>query len=263
MVIRAVFADLDGTTVDTEARNRRAIEAEALKGGYKFKPRDWDTLAGQGDGIIWEKLAQRRPSIKKKFATAADFVQAVLDGKLARIDEVKKIEETGEALSLFKNHVEIVAAVSNANEPDAKASLDKAGYSTSDFAFCMFREDIDRAGLRAKPYPDPYIEALRRANEMLAAEAKREHREFIPIKPEECLVLEDSKTGVRAGLAAGMHVIQMTNETPALDDAEAETFINTHGGTYHPLDRSELVTRCYTLLGQPPVTSPVYAPAIT
>ncbi|KAK0717994.1 HAD-like domain-containing protein [Lasiosphaeria miniovina] len=53
---------------------------------------------------------------------------------------------------------------------------------------------------RGKPLPDIYLLALQTINESLpAGEA--------PIKPEECLVFEDSVPGVEAGRRAGMRVI--------------------------------------------------------
>jgi pseudouridine-5'-monophosphatase len=53
---------------------------------------------------------------------------------------------------------------------------------------------------RRKPAPDSYFLALRLINESLKdSEA--------PIKPEECLVLEDSIVGVEAGRRAGMRVV--------------------------------------------------------
>lgn len=53
---------------------------------------------------------------------------------------------------------------------------------------------------QGKPAPDIYLLALKMVNETLpAGEA--------PIKPEECLVFEDSVPGVEAGRRAGMQVV--------------------------------------------------------
>lgn len=53
---------------------------------------------------------------------------------------------------------------------------------------------------RGKPLPDIYLLALETINSELRAEGKPE------IKPEECLVFEDSVSGVEAGRRAGMQV---------------------------------------------------------
>ena len=55
---------------------------------------------------------------------------------------------------------------------------------------------------RTKPFPDPYL---------LAAER-------IGVPPEHCVVLEDSHTGSRAGLASGAYVVAV----PSLVDIEVE-----------------------------------------
>lgn len=53
---------------------------------------------------------------------------------------------------------------------------------------------------RGKPLPDIYLLALKTINETLAPGEP-------PIKPEECLVFEDSVPGVEAGRRAGMRVV--------------------------------------------------------
>ncbi|KAK0641486.1 HAD-like domain-containing protein [Cercophora newfieldiana] len=53
---------------------------------------------------------------------------------------------------------------------------------------------------RGKPLPDIFLLALRTINESLPAGEE-------PIKPEECLVFEDSVPGVEAGRRAGMRVV--------------------------------------------------------
>ncbi|KAI0482957.1 HAD-like domain-containing protein [Xylariaceae sp. FL0804] len=54
---------------------------------------------------------------------------------------------------------------------------------------------------RGKPMPDIYLVALKTINDSLGGE------EEAPIRPEECLVFEDSVPGVEAGRRAGMRVV--------------------------------------------------------
>lgn len=54
---------------------------------------------------------------------------------------------------------------------------------------------------RGKPAPDIYLLALETINGDLRAEGKE------PVRPEECLVFEDSVPGVEAGRRAGMRVV--------------------------------------------------------
>lgn len=56
---------------------------------------------------------------------------------------------------------------------------------------------------RGKPLPDIYLLALQCINEAIASEDETERE----IKPEECLVFEDSVPGIEAGRRAGMRVV--------------------------------------------------------
>lgn len=55
---------------------------------------------------------------------------------------------------------------------------------------------------RGKPAPDIYLLALKTLNDAIRREGKEEE-----IRPDECLVLEDSVPGVEAGRRAGMQVV--------------------------------------------------------
>jgi beta-phosphoglucomutase-like phosphatase (HAD superfamily) len=55
---------------------------------------------------------------------------------------------------------------------------------------------------RSKPNPDIFLKAA----------------EVLGQKPEDCLVLEDSPNGIRAGIAAGCHVIAIPDLSPVDDE---------------------------------------------
>ena len=63
----------------------------------------------------------------------------------------------------------------------------------------VFGDDKAMSEARKKPMPDVFLLALRRINNHLGPEEKE-------VKPEECLVFEDSVAGVEAGRRAGMRV---------------------------------------------------------
>ncbi|KAJ4775107.1 Haloacid dehalogenase-like hydrolase domain-containing protein Sgpp [Rhynchospora pubera] len=78
------------------------------------------------------------------------------------------------------------AAVTNAPRYNAELMISILGLSEF-FPFIVTGEECGRA----KPFPDPYLEGLRKLN----------------ASPDHTLVFEDSLTGVKAGVAAGMQVI--------------------------------------------------------
>ena len=65
---------------------------------------------------------------------------------------------------------------------------------------------------RGKPAPDIFLRAA----------------ELLGVAPEHCWVIEDSKPGIAAGLAAGMRVIAITNTHPAEELAQAAHVVKTY-----------------------------------
>ena len=63
-----------------------------------------------------------------------------------------------------------------------------------------------------KPAPDIFLRAA----------------ELLKVKPKDCVVIEDSKPGVAAGLAAGMKVIAITNTYPATEICQATHVARTY-----------------------------------
>lgn len=84
---------------------------------------------------------------------------------------------------------------------------------------------------RGKPHPDIWLVALESLNNDLKKEAEASNTEFIPIKPEECLVFEDGMPGVLGAKAAGSTVIYVPDpralEAHGKEKVEAE--INGYG----------------------------------
>ncbi|KAL8685043.1 MAG: hypothetical protein Q9224_006002, partial [Gallowayella concinna] len=71
---------------------------------------------------------------------------------------------------------------------------------------CLFSDDADMQTKKGKPAGDIYLLAMERINSSLTADDMRQ------LKPEECLVFEDSIAGVAAGRAAGMRVCWVPHE---------------------------------------------------
>jgi len=69
---------------------------------------------------------------------------------------------------------------------------------------------------RGKPAPDIFLKALEDLNL---------NRRRGVIRPEHCLVIEDSQAGVTAALSAGMKCLAVTNTYPAKDLSEAHQIV--------------------------------------
>ncbi len=71
------------------------------------------------------------------------------------------------------------------------------------FEIIVGAEDIENC----KPAPDVYLEVLRRLNESSSSS--------VSVSADECLVVEDSVSGIKAALAAGMKCLAVTNSYSA------------------------------------------------
>ena len=71
------------------------------------------------------------------------------------------------------------------------------------FAIVISAEDVNHG----KPEPEIFLKALARLN----AQAENGH----PIDAADCLVIEDSKEGIRGARRAGMKCLAVTNSHPA------------------------------------------------
>ena len=72
---------------------------------------------------------------------------------------------------------------------------------------------------RGKPAPDIFLHAA----------------ELLGVKPNACCVIEDSKPGIAAAIAAGMRVIAITNTHPAEELAHATCVVSTYEQIEHLL----------------------------
>jgi len=105
--------------------------------------------------------------------------------------------------TLYKNNIPIALATSS----HAGNFQLKTAHLTDVFAvFPMDRrvlgDDARVAPGRGKPAPDIYLLALQLLNKVIREEGHEKE-----IRPEECLVLEDSVPGVEAGRRAGCQVV--------------------------------------------------------
>ena len=112
---------------------------------------------------------------------------------------------------------ELVKALSSTSNPKIELALATSSHKNNYLLktnhlqnlFSLFPEETKVLGDdpripkgRGKPAPDIYLLALKTINE-----SRREQGFDSEIKPEECLVLEDSVPGVESGRRAGMQVV--------------------------------------------------------
>jgi len=196
-MIKAVIFDLDGTTVDSRSAWTESFKQAARKFGFDYSE-DLDRLT-RGVGVI--KSAANLtvhfgvPEKKKEFLILAEenyknlFFQKVtlMPGALELLSRIAPQFK----LALASSSPRFVLTANFAKFPKLKEYF-KVSVAGDEVA-------------RTKPSPDIFLLAARR----------------LKVDPENCLVIEDSPTGVQAAKAAGMKCIGLLDPGPKKQAIEA------------------------------------------
>lgn len=180
----AVIFDMDGLMLDSERAILRALRQAAEEHAAAVDPGWWLGLIGHADDVCRERLGAHIGS------EAADAVLARGHALYVAAAEAGVPHRPGivALLELLAAHAIPRAVATSTRRPLALRKLAAADLLWRFDAICT-SSDV----ARAKPAPDVYLMAARR----------------LDVAPARCLVLEDSPTGVRAALAAGMTPVQV------------------------------------------------------
>ena len=183
--MKAILSDLDGVLVDSQAAIMRAWRSWGAKNGVA------------GEAI--EAIPHGRPS-REVIAMLAPHLDPAAESLVVEALEVEDTEglvALPGARALF-DVAEPVAVVTSGTLPLATTRLRSVGLPIPDVLVTPERIS------RGKPDPEGYLLAARE----------------LGVDPADCVVLEDAPAGLRAGRAAGMHVVGITTtHDPAELDA--------------------------------------------
>jgi HAD superfamily hydrolase (TIGR01509 family) len=202
--LRAVLFDMDGVIVDSEPRHERAFLDVVRQIGYgdKLKMRFADYI-GRSDKELWEDfVARHNPT--QSFAELFDL-------KRRRMIEILRREQP--VFEPVPRLVEKLAGcyalgLASGSDRDVVAEVLKLKDLGRFFSAVVSSSDV-RQG---KPAPDIFLRAAK----------------LLKVPPQSCCVIEDSKPGVAAALAAQMQVIAITNTHPAPELRQAIHVVRTY-----------------------------------
>jgi len=216
--LQAIIFDMDGVIVDSEPRHERAFLEVVREIGYADKlAMSFADYIGRSDKELWlDFVAKHQPP---------QPMTELLARKRQRMVDILRREQpvfAGLPELLEKLAARYLLALASGSERPVVAEVLKLKQLDRRFSAVVSGSDIQRG----KPAPDIFLRAA----------------ELLKVAPRSCCVVEDSKPGVAAGLAAGMQVIAITNTHPAQALQHATHVVR----TYAEIER---------LLLQPPVTA--------
>jgi HAD superfamily hydrolase (TIGR01509 family) len=211
-MIQAVFFDFNGVIIDDEPLHQKAYTEALGDEGVALSEKDYFDSLGMDD-VTFVRAAFGRVGRE----LTDDLMRRVIENESAKHRALIEGE-----LPVFPGVVTFVKAlahrhplgvVSMAAREQIDYAVERAGLGGT-FVLVVSAEDV-RA---CKPDPDCYRRALEILN------AKRGEAHIIPLRPDECLVVEDSPPGIQAARAAGMCTLGVTNTVPerALREAGAD-----------------------------------------
>lgn len=181
----AVIFDMDGLLLDSEAVMRRCFDRVATAQGWALPPSVFESMIGSNRAMSLEILSRHVPAE----IGAADFDDAV--HALYDAEVVLGIPLKSGAMAL----VEHLAARDIPRAVATSSAVHRAQQKLSTAGLLALMDAVASGDevANGKPAPDVFL---------LAAER-------LQVRPNDCVVFEDSPTGVRGALAAGMRVVQV------------------------------------------------------
>jgi HAD superfamily hydrolase (TIGR01509 family) len=182
----AVIFDLDGVLVDSEVVWAQARRELALQTGGTWREDAQGAMMGMSS-VEWSRYMREELGVPLSAEEISARVLERVEGLFRQ--RLPLIRGAREAVVALAGHWPLAIA-SSANRPIIALVLELAGL-TDCFQATVSSEEVPHG----KPSPDVYVEAARR----------------IASAPANCVVVEDSANGLRAGAAAGMSVIAIPN----------------------------------------------------
>ncbi|KAL3516760.1 hypothetical protein ACH5RR_023662 [Cinchona calisaya] len=201
--LEAILFDSDGTLCDSDPIHyyafREMLQEVGFNGG---QPITEDFFIKNISGMHNDELCRvlfpnwEFDKAMKFMEDKEDMFRRLASEQLKPVNGLDKLCKWIEDRSLKR------AAVTNAPRPNAELIISMLGLS-SFFEQLVIGSECERA----KPFPDPYLKALG----------------ALRVSPEHAFVFEDSVSGTKAGVAAGMPVVGVVSRNPEklLTDAGA------------------------------------------
>lgn len=192
-MFQAILFDMDGLFIDSEP-DWHAAESEMMRSnGYDWTPEDQLKCLG---GPL-ERVTEYMSECLKGSKTPEQLGNLIVAEMKKRMSGKVSLMPGALEFSRELSKTEIAQALVSAS-PRAIVDAVLAGMNEKYFACSVAAGDIERT----KPFPDPYLYAA----------------ELLGVDIEECLIFEDSPTGLTAARASGAFVVGIPHFVEVLEE---------------------------------------------
>ncbi len=187
MEIKAVLFDMDGLMVDTESLSTEAFINSAKAQGYNMTKEETLKVLGFTKANIYQFWIDYFQGTNVDGEKLVDDHYEYIENVLYTVGP-EKMPYVEELLKYLKENNYKIAVASSSDTADIKNNLEKT----------KLEKYIDEIASGAevengKPAPDVFLLAAKR----------------LGVDPKDCLILEDSKAGIKAGKASGAMVFMV------------------------------------------------------
>ena len=220
-MLKAILFDFDGVILDSEEYHYEAFQRVFEEEGVSLTRESYyQNCLGFNDVECFRWGLKGTGKIDE-----AGGIEALTDRKAVYFEELLEKE-----MRFFPGVCEFIraagkkyplAVTSMARRGEIEIALSRAGLSDL-FRLIVSGEDVEKT----KPDPEAYEKTLHMLNAHLSfTETEQE------IRPEQCLVIEDSSAGIQSAKAAGMNVLALaqTEEPDRLKAAADQVLLSLEG----------------------------------
>ena len=216
-MLKAIIFDFDGVIADTEPLHLRAFQLTLMDNGIELSEKEYFAkYLAYDDKTLFKELFKDR-KIEHDESKIADF----MNQKTRHFENVLKgniiiLEGVPEFISRIKDRYPLSIG-SGALRAEIVEILEYAGLREH-FNVIVSADDTKMC----KPDPEVYLKVLNDLNNLDSVSEE--------ILATECLVIEDSTSGIRAAHLAGMKCLAITNSYSAKELGDAEVIVDSLSG---------------------------------
>lgn len=187
-MISTVLFDMDGVIINSEPTHQQLEFEMFAELGLHITKEEHKAYVGTSSNDMWTKIGERHPLNKNPqellLYGREKYWKSLDDGKVPLVKGVMEL------IDYFKRNKYKIHVASSATRP----TVDKVMEYFNLGDFFKFRIGGDEVK-KSKPDPEIFLKSAKQSNS----------------NPENCLVIEDSRNGLKAAKAAGMYCIGYAN----------------------------------------------------